>query len=162
MDSFIGSYEHNLDSKNRLFVPARFREGLSNTFVVKAQSSKYPCLQCLRTSDFEALAHKEPARGNDPVAIRDNRFATFATSSEVTVDSQGRIMIPQRTLKAAKLTKEAIIVGMGDYVEIWNPEIFDEYFAHINNSSVEYEEAYESEEKISLERKARGDYLPTP
>ena len=162
LNGFIGSYEHNLDSKNRLFVPAKFREGLSNSFIIKAQPSKYPCIQCFREDDYNKFVEKELEGITDPIIRRKKLFANYAATSEVTVDSQGRIMIPQKTTEFAKLTKEAIIVGMGDYVEIWNPETFNEYYAYVNESYVGLEEASESEEKISLERKANGDYLPTP
>ncbi len=160
MEGFIGSYEHNLDTKNRLFVPAKFREDLGGRFLIKAVASAYPCIECFSKDDFYSATEAELAKVPDPTIRRLRRFAAFAGTSEVVVDAQGRIPIPSKIAEIAKLTKETVVVGMGDHVEIWNPATFDAYFAHVTENYIKQESASESEEEISLERKAAGAYLP--
>ena len=160
MESFIGSYEHNLDAKNRLFVPAKFREGLSGRFLIKAVVSEYPCVEAFRKDDYDAATEEALAAIADPTIRRMRRFAAYAGTSDVTVDAQGRIPISSKIAEIAGLTKETLVVGMGDHVEIWNPATFDAYFAHVTENYMAQEAASESEEKISLERKAQGAYLP--
>lgn len=160
MESFIGSFEHNLDAKNRLFVPAKFREGLSSHFLIKAVVSEYPCIEAFRKEDYDTATEEALASVADPTIRRMRRFAAYAGTSDVTVDAQGRIPISSKIAEIAGLTKETLVVGMGDHVEIWNPATFDAYFAHVTENYMEQEKASESEEKISLERKAKGAYLP--
>ena len=160
MQSFIGSYEHNLDAKNRLFVPAKFREGLSGRFLIKAVVSAYPCIEAFRSDDYDAATEAALADVSDPTIRRMRRFAAYAGTSDVTVDAQGRIPIPAKIAEIAGLTKETLVVGMGDHVEIWNPATFDAYLAHVTEDYLAQEAAAESEEKLSLERKANGAYLP--
>ena len=160
MQNFIGSYEHNLDAKNRLFVPAKFREGLSGRFLIKAVVSAYPCIEAFRSDDYDAATEAALADVSDPTIRRMRRFAAYAGTSDVTVDAQGRIPIPAKIAEIAGLTKETLIVGMGDHVEFWNPATFDAYFAHVTEDYMAQEQASESEEKIAIERKASGAYLP--
>ena len=129
MESFIGSFEHNLDAKNRLFVPAKFREGLSGHFLIKAVVSEYPCIEAFRKDDYDAATEEALAAIADPTIRRMRRFAAYAGTSDAVVDAQGRIPIPAKIAKIAGLTKETLVVGMGDHVEIWNPATFDAYFA---------------------------------
>ena len=162
MLSFIGTYEHNLDAKNRLFVPAKFRDGLTGTFVIKALSSKYPCIQCFRTSDFERQVETAEAEVSNFHLRRMQAFSNFAGATYVNVDGQGRIAIPSAIADLAKMGSAAVIVGMGDHVEIWDPEIFKEYYAFVNRHSLEEESAAMAQESIALERTAKGDFLPSP
>ncbi len=160
MESFIGSFEHNLDAKNRLFVPAKFREGLSGRFLIKAVFSEYPCVEAFRKDDYDSATEAELQTIADPTIRRMRRFAAYAGTSDAVVDAQGRIPIPTKIAEIAGLTKETLVVGMGDHVEIWNPATFDAYFAHVTENYMAQENASESEEKLSLERKAQGAYLP--
>ena len=160
MQSFIGTFEHNLDAKNRLFVPAKFREDLGGHFLIKAVVSEYPCIECFCKDDYDTATEKALSAVADPTIRRMRRFAAYAGTSDATVDAQGRIPIPSKIAQIAGLTKETLIVGMGDHVEIWNPATFDAYFAHVTENYMAQEAASESEEKLSLERKAAGAYLP--
>ena len=163
MIGFIGNFEHNLDSKNRLFIPAKFRESLTNTFYIKELiDPDYPCIQCIRKEDFDSFVEREMSERTDLLSTRAMRFANFSFSSDVTVDSQGRIMIPQGMVNNLKLTKEAVIAGMGDHVEIWNPDTFRAYYAYVNEQYAKVEKAEEDEKQIMLERKSNGEFIPRP
>ena len=160
MQAFIGSFEHNLDAKNRLFVPAKFREQLTSTFIIKSLPSAFPCIQCYQTGEYEAYAQAQLLAAQDSVQQRKLQFSLYAGATEVTVDAQGRIMLPAATAQRANIAKTALVVGMGDHVEIWDPATFNAYYDAVNNDSIAYEQASESEKTVSLERKANGDYLP--
>lgn len=162
MLGFIGSYDHNMDAKNRLFVPAKFRDGLTGSFVIKALASKYPCIQCFRREDFEKQVESAAAQIANPHKRRLQMFAEYAGATDVNVDGQGRIAIPASIASLAKLEKETVIVGMGDHIEIWDPAVFKEYYEVVNRHSMDEEAAAMSEEAIALERTAKGEFLPTP
>ena len=162
MLGFIGNYEHNMDAKNRLFVPAKFRDGLTGSFVIKVLASKYPCIQCFRRSDFEQQVEAAAAQIANPHKRRMQMFADYAGATDVNVDSQGRIAIPTSIAALAKLDKATVIVGMGDHVETWDPAVFKDYYALVNQHSMDEESAAMAEESIALERTAKGEFLPAP
>lgn len=89
-------------------------------------------------------------------------FADYAGATDVNVDSQGRIAIPTSIAALAKLDKATVIVGMGDHVEIWDPAVFKDYYALVNQHSMDEESAAMAEESIALERTAKGEFLPAP
>ena len=101
VSTFIGSYEHNLDAKNRLFVPAKFRDALTSTFIIKLLPSQYPCIQCFSKDEYDAYAASVLAGFTDPVRQRKKQFELYAGAAEVTVDAQGRIMIPVASTQRA-------------------------------------------------------------
>ena len=160
VDAFIGSFEHNLDAKNRLFVPSKFRDALTSTFVIKLLPSQYPCIQCFPKTDYDAYVESVLTQYTDPVLKRQKQFALYAGATEVTVDAQGRIMIPTMSTQRANIEKAALVVGMGDHVEIWDPATFNAYYDFVSADSIAYEQAVEAEESVSLQRKAQGDFLP--
>ncbi len=159
MESFIGSFEHNLDAKNRLFVPAKFREGLSSHFLIKAVVSEYPCIEAFRKEDYDTATEETLASVADPAIRRMRRFAAYAGTSDVTVDAQGRIPISSKIAEIAGLTKETLVVGMGDHVEIWNPALFAAYNETVDAWGEENEKASEDAAKLALQRKAQGEEI---
>ena len=158
--TFIGSYEHNLDAKNRLFVPAKFRDALSSTFVIALLPSQHPCIQCFSKDEYDVYAASVVNQYTDPVHRRRKQFAMYAAATEVTVDAQGRIMIPVASATRAHIEKTALVVGMGDHVEIWDPATFNAFYDAVSEDNIKLEAATESEDRVSLKRKANGDYLP--
>lgn len=162
MLGFIGSYEHTMDAKNRLFVPAKFRDGLTGKFIIKSFTSEYPCIQCFRIDDFEKAAAEAADKVDNPYRRRVKLAKAYLGAAEVTVDGQGRIAIPAQLIKDARLDKEAVIVGMGDYVEIWNPTVLRDFTAVVDQLSLKEEDAVMHEESIAIERIANGDFLQAP
>jgi MraZ protein len=116
---FTGEYEHSVDSKNRIFVPAKFREELGETFIV-ARDVRKPILKVCSLEEWE--------RYLAPIRAQERRIAEEAlrylhrNASQVSPDSQGRILLPQSLLGYAEIEKEAIFVGCSDYCEIWSAE----------------------------------------
>ena len=118
---FTGTTTHNIDSKGRIVLPARFREELGETFFIS--KGFLDCVQVLSIPEFEGLRKniKEmPARKAMGV-----QYKIIATAVEVSPNSQGRISIPANLRKAAGLDKSAIVVGMDNRIEIWNEDRFN-------------------------------------
>ncbi len=128
MGSFIGTYEYNLDSKNRLFVPAPFKELIGQTFIVRAKPGKYSHIDCFFTEKFEDAVNEEIAQYiKNGLAPAMAAAMARTCSAAVTVDAHGRICIPAKILERAHITKESVFEGMGDRFEIWNADIHKEY-----------------------------------
>ena len=113
----IGQYRHNIDAKGRLFIPAKFREELGETFYVTIGLDG--CLSVYSDAKWAALTEKFDALPS--VQARKMR-ALFANAAKCEPDAQGRILIPAKLRTYAALDKEVVINGASKCVELWNPE----------------------------------------
>ena len=128
MGSFVGTYEYNLDSKNRLVVPAPFKDLIGNTFIVRAKPGKFSHIDCFFPENFESTVNAEIEDYINKGLPADMAAAMARTcSTAVTVDAHGRICIPSKILERAHISKESVFQGMGDRFEIWDSKIHDEY-----------------------------------
>ena len=124
---FLGNYEHSVDSKGRMAVPARFRAELGERMFVTHWLDK--CLALYPANQFEELANKV---GNLSIAdpnARNLRRIFFSEAAEVELDKQGRINIPVRLREYAGLGPEeaqVVVVGMNNYIEIWAPDLWNQ------------------------------------
>ena len=113
---FMSEYNHSIDAKGRMIVPAKFREALGNDFIVTQGLDG--CLFVFPNSEWQVF--EEKLRGL-PVSNKDARkFSRFflAGAASVELDGQGRILLPAVLRKFAGLDKEAVVVGVGSRVEI--------------------------------------------
>lgn len=136
----IGSFEHMLDAKGRVFIPAKWRDSLGDTLIVTmgilaAQSSK--CLFGMSIPEWEIFSEKLSRLPVMDVTGQAIRRRLYAMAAACEVDKQGRILIPPTLRDAANLTKDATLIGVGNRIEIWNPAML----AGCNEST---DEAYES------------------
>ena len=123
-DTFTGEYQYSLDSKGRVNIPAKFRQSLSkenqNTFV--ATRGQDPCVWIYPLTEWKKI--EDDLRNLSSVSSVHRTFirqiARSATPS--TCDKQGRITLSPSLISYAKLDKEALIIGMINKIEIWNPE----------------------------------------
>jgi MraZ protein len=123
---FLGNYEHNIDSKGRLSVPAKFRAELGDTMYVTRWLDK--CLALYPAPQFEKLRSQVSSLSIADPNARNLRRIFYAEAAEVELDRQGRINIPVRLREFAGITGDdarVIVVGMDNYVEIWTPERWD-------------------------------------
>ena len=139
---FTGEYEHIVDSKNRIFVPVKFREELGETFIV-ARDIRKSILKVCSLVEWESYLA--------PIKAQERRIAEEAlrylhrNAAQVSPDSQGRILIPTSLLGYAEIEREAIFVGCSDYCEIWS---LDNYKAEIESEDAE--EIREELERLGL------------
>lgn len=111
----IGQYRHNIDAKGRLFIPAKYREELGETFYVTPGLDG--CLSVYSDAKWEELTSKPL-----PTSQARRMRAFFATAAECEPDAQGRILIPANLRQYAALEREVVINGMSKCLELWNPE----------------------------------------
>ncbi len=126
---FLGQYEYTLDDKNRLTIPARFREGLEGGFVITRGLDR--CLTIYPLEVWEGItARMEDLYMTDP-RVRALRRLMFAEAVNVTPDRQGRVVIPDRLREYAGLQAgdNAVIVGLNRYLEVWNPQRWEDFNA---------------------------------
>ena len=157
----IGTYEHNIDGKNRLFVPAKFRAVLGSEFIFKICRSKYPSVQLYSKAQFQKEVD-EALKGVTAEVLRRNiKAQKYLGTGEAVCDTQGRIVLGGETAKLAKLEKACILTGFGDYVEIMSPEVYEAYNASLLEAAVAEEEAYFAQEELRNEKRSEGAYLET-
>ncbi len=117
-----GTYEHSLDPKGRLFIPAKLREELGTEIVLTRSPDK--CINIYSKADWEALAQKILDRPmSENIKTRRNFFKMATITS---ADSQGRVLIPTNLREHANLEKDAIIIGVGDSLEIWDAKTLND------------------------------------
>jgi MraZ protein len=120
---FLGQYQHNIDNKGRLTIPVRFRELLSaeGAYVTRGFDHN---LMVLTSQAFDEIYNRVNHMSmTDPMARLLKRLI-FGSAERVDLDKSGRILVPQFLRDAADLSSDAIIVGLGDYFEIWTPEMW--------------------------------------
>lgn len=121
---FLGSFQHQLDEKGRLSLPAQFRrESTDQRFVlVRAYT---PALALYPETEWLEVEERMQTLMRDPKG-RMWALSVMSTAVEVTPDSQGRILIPATLRSMAELDGQALLVGAISKVEIWNPARFEE------------------------------------
>ena len=114
----IGQYQHNIDAKNRVIVPAKFREDLGERFYVTKGLDG--CLFVLSEEGWKRLQDKIVAMPMSKARQLQRFF--FSGAAEVEPDKQGRILIPQPLRDYASIEKDVTFIGTGDRAEIWSTE----------------------------------------
>lgn len=140
-EMFIGEYQHTLDAKGRIFVPAKFRDELGEKFIVTIGLDR--CLFVFPAQTFNIYKEKLDAIS---LANKDARNFTrffFAGAAECELDKQGRIMLPQKLRVYASLEKDVTVVGVSGRVEIWNTAEWDKDHSIENFSPDEFSEKME-------------------
>ncbi|MDD6212217.1 MAG: division/cell wall cluster transcriptional repressor MraZ [Clostridiales bacterium] len=115
---FMGEYNHNIDAKGRLIIPAKFREQLGDTFVVTQGLDG--CLFVYTNDDWKLF--EEKLNQLPLTSAKARKFSRFFLAGAVLceVDKQGRILLPAKLRAAAGLDKDVILAGVGDRIEIWD------------------------------------------
>jgi len=117
---FLGRYTHAIDEKGRLAIPARFREDFGSEGVLTRGIDR--CLTLYPLSTWKPLAEKVAALPISDPDARTFRRMVFSEASIVELDRQGRILLPPELRAYAGLIRDAVIVGVNTYIEIWSPE----------------------------------------
>lgn len=123
---FMGEFQHQLDAKGRMIVPAKFREELTEHFVITRGLDK--CLFGYTLTEWAAIEEKLKAL---PLTRRDARKFMrmfFSGAVEVEMDKQGRINIPKHLMEYAGLSKEATVIGVSSRIEIWNRKLWSDFY----------------------------------
>ncbi len=143
---FIGEYHHNIDEKGRIVLPGKFRNNDMTKIVVTRGLEK--CLYLYTVEDWEKVVSK---LNTLPFTKKDARTfmrSFFAGASVCEFDKMGRINITSPLVSYANLTKECVVIGVNDRIEIWNEE---EYNNYMNENSSKLEEIAEHLFEVSNE-----------
>jgi len=121
----LGEYEHSIDPKGRLAMPAKLREGLGEHFIITKGLDG-----CLFVYDMEQWHLLEEKLGSLPMSRKNardfNRFL-FGGACDGECDKQGRVLLPANLRKYAGLEKDVVIVGVGNRAEIWDAQKWSDY-----------------------------------
>src|SRR5215216_1185176 len=130
----LGSYDHTIDDKNRLTLPAKFRQAFADgVFVTRGLDG---CLFAYRREDWNRLVESRLST-LDPLSPETRRLERFfyAGASESELDKQGRVMIPAQLLEHAKLGREVVVAGVNDRLEIWDRAAWRKELAEVEGSA---------------------------
>ena len=122
---FIGTYDHSLDPKGRVILPRKFRDELGPDMVFTKGIER--CLYVFPLAEFEAFANKLRSLPLTERPSRDFVRVFVAGASQETADSQGRVVIPQALRDYAGLTKDCVVIGAVNRLEIWDAQRWQRY-----------------------------------
>ncbi|WP_028782679.1 division/cell wall cluster transcriptional repressor MraZ [Thalassobacillus devorans] len=135
---FMGEFQHSIDTKGRIIVPAKFREGLGDTFVLTRGLDQ--CLFAYPMTEWRILEEKLKKL---PLTKKDARAFTrffFSGAVECEVDKQGRVNIAQPLRNFADLEKECVVIGVSNRIEFWAKDKWETYFEESEESFAEIAE----------------------
>lgn len=114
---FLGEYQHSLDAKGRVILPAKFRDQLERgAYIAKADG----CLSVFPLDEFTQIAEDVRAKARESRARREAARTFFAGATEVVPDKQGRIAIPQHLREYGGLERDVVVAGLYSRLEIWD------------------------------------------
>ncbi len=136
--AFSGSFDHSLDGKGRVIIPTSFREALGDDFTITINPNKtavaiYPKL--VWDLQLEKLSRIDPM---DKTGLKYERYVMSISYSGNSMDAQGRVLIPAKLRTKIGLTKDIVFVGLNQYIEIWDADVYaaeeanaEENFEHL-------------------------------
>jgi MraZ protein len=135
---FRGTYDHTLDAKKRLTVPARYRATLADGVVLAMPLDLRPCVLLWRPEQYEDYAQRamSPLPALSPQLAALERFF-YGSSQETELDAAGRVMIPAHLADHASLRKDVLVVGAGNRMELWDKDAWNEHRPELINSVAE-------------------------
>ena len=124
--AFTGTFDHNLDAKNRLTIPSKFRAALAGGVYLVRGVEK--CVSLYPAATYEQIA-QETLRGINPLSTqgRELRRVLYASALETELDSAGRVMLGPKFLEHAGIDREVVITGVGECLELWDRSAWEAY-----------------------------------
>lgn len=120
---FLGRYEHTIDEKGRLTIPVRFRDLIADgAYVTRGFDTN---LLVLTPPSFETISQRARQMSITDEAARLLKRLIFSSAERVEVDRNGRILIPQWLRTSVGIENTAVVVGAGEYFEIWSPNLWE-------------------------------------
>ncbi|MDE5617363.1 MAG: division/cell wall cluster transcriptional repressor MraZ [Ureaplasma sp.] len=119
MELFLGTFEHTIDSKNRLTLPSAWRKIFIDDKVIISISIDN-CIEIRTTKSFNDFTNTLAQFGQQQASSRNILRTVFSNSAEVNIDSAGRVLVPNSLLSLANINKSVVLLGVGDKIEIWD------------------------------------------
>lgn len=136
-----GTYEHNIDAKGRLFIPAKLKDELGDAFVITKGLDG--CLSLYSQKNWGVLEEKIASLPLSKARNLQRFFLSGAMDCEL--DSQGRVVVPQKLREYAGISKEVVVIGMVNHAEVWDAEKWREY-----NDGISEEDVLEAMEDLGI------------
>ncbi len=121
---FLGEYEHTIDAKGRLAIPAKFRTQMDKGAVISKGMGT--CLSVYTLKLWEQKS-SELVAGMSSAELRDFERRVYPSASDIELDAQGRMIIPAKLRVYAKLESEVTVAGVRDHFEIWDRTTWQTY-----------------------------------
>ncbi|MBP5574403.1 MAG: division/cell wall cluster transcriptional repressor MraZ [Bacilli bacterium] len=122
---FFGSFAHTLDEKGRLMIPRKMREELGyKVYIMKGFDGS---LSLYNEERYQKLVAEFSSLPFNQRKNRDYLRIQFASTHEMDVDKLGRVQIPTALLNKFNISREVIVLGIGDHIEVWNQKTYEEY-----------------------------------
>jgi MraZ protein len=130
---FIGTYEHTIDEKSRLTLPARFREALGGGVVLARGIDGNVAVYPRETWKVTVEARMSVL---DPLSreARELRRFFFSGAGEADIDGSGRVLVPAPLVRHAGLEREVVVAGNHDHLELWNPTAWEKHLTAVEGS----------------------------
>lgn len=122
--TFVGSHLHNVDKKGRIFIPAKFREGLGDGSYIALPIDGQACLTIYPKERWDEIQRRIDALPVMQQVVVQRQFVAMASEAEC--DGQGRILIPSMLRAYAHLDDRAYVVGATTTIEIWSQSVWEE------------------------------------
>ena len=152
---FTGEYEHRLDAKHRLFIPSRLRDAIdvqrdgAGFFLVFGPNR----VLCLYPDEYyRRLAVADGPRLVPPAKLVDFERVKFAQAYHLDLDAHSRLSIPEKMITRAGLTRDVVLVGVRDHVEVWDAKVWHRY---LDEQLEKHEELLELARQAQAEQAAR-------
>lgn len=122
---FFGSFTHTLDEKGRLMIPRKMREELGyKVYIMKGFDGS---LSLYTEERYQKLVEEFSSLPFNQRKNRDYLRIQFASTHEMDVDKLGRVQIPTALLNKFNISREVVVLGIGDHIEVWNQKTYEEY-----------------------------------
>lgn len=129
---FMGEYQHSLDAKGRLIIPAKFRDELGEGAILTRGLDN--CLFLFPQEEWSILESKLKTLPLTKGDARQFVRFLFSGATECELDKQGRIILPSNLREFASIDKDAVVIGVSSRVEIWSKEKWDSYVQDAEDS----------------------------
>lgn len=126
---FYGEFRHSIDNKGRLIIPARFRLIIKDKYIEKFYVTRglERCLFVFAENDWNLLEQKFKNLPLTQSTARAFSRLLFSGAYEATCDKQGRILVPSHLLQYARITKDVLVIGVSNRIEIWDVNTWEEF-----------------------------------
>ena len=131
---YFGYYEHSLDDKGRLMIPAKLREGLSGGSPLYVLKGFEGCLSIYNEISFMKLSEKLSSLPYEDKEARSYIRNLLGSVVQLNVDKLGRIQVPTTILNKYQISRQVAVIGVGDHFELWDLAKYQEYEA--DNSKI--------------------------
>lgn len=123
---YIGQYEHTIDSKKRVFLPAQFRDKIKSFIITKGLDQS---LYLYNEKEWEKVLTKlEELSLPNKIQQRAFKRVLLSGAHQISPDAQGRILIPQALVEYANIKGDLMIIGVGSRIELWNKANWNKYY----------------------------------